>query len=236
MDDARSKLAHKMAGEITLSDDAGKTLKKWREIFKISQKDLSQALKINPSVISDYESGRRSSPGIKMVKKMVDAMLDLDAKKGGDNVSKMGSGYSEAPLDVIIDINEFNKPVEAKKIVEAVEGEVVYGADLLNRHVFGYTVVDSLKAIVEFNPLELARLYGATTERALIFTKVTTGKSPMIAIKLTSFRPSIVIFHGVKELNPIAVKIAERERLPLIISKSESVEKMISNLKNVASS
>lgn len=234
MDDARSKLAHRMAGEITLSDDAGKTLKKWREIFKISQKDLAQTLGINPSVISDYESGRRSSPGIKMVKKMVDALLDLDAKKGGDNVSKMGSGYSEAPLDVIIDINEFNKPVEAKRIVEAVEGEVVYGSDLLDRHVFGYTVIDSLKAIVEFNPLELARLYGATTERALIFTKVTTGKSPMIAIKLTSFRPSVVVFHGVKELNPIAVKIAERERLPLIISKAESVEKMINSLKNVS--
>ncbi len=232
MDDARFKLAHKMAGEITLSDEAGKTIKKWREIFKISQKELADILKINPSVISDYESGRRSSPGTKMVKKLVDAILDLDMKKGGENISKMGSSLSEAPLDVIIDINEFNKPVDAKKIVEAVEGEVVYGADLLNRHVFGYTVIDSLKAIVEFNPLELVRVYGATTERALIFTKVTTGKSPMIAIKLTSFRPSMVVFHGLKELNPIAVKIAEKERLPLIISKAESVEKIINNLRN----
>jgi putative transcriptional regulator len=232
MDEVRARLAHKIAGEITLSDDAGKTIRKWREIFKVSQKELADELKVNPSVISDYESGRRSSPGIKMVKKLVDALLNLDSKKGGENTLKMGSSLSEAPLDVIIDIREFNKPVDAKKLVKAVDGEVVCCEEYLNKHVFGYTVVDSLKAIVEFSPLELTRVYGSTTERALIFTNVSTGKSPMIAIKLTSFKPTMVVFHGLDKPHPLAVKLAERERIPLIVSKSPSVEVMIDKLRN----
>jgi putative transcriptional regulator len=109
MEEVRVRLAHKMAGEITLSDTAGKTIRKWREIFKLSQKELADELRVNPSVISDYESGRRSSPGIKMVKKIVNALLNLDAKKGGENTLKMGATLTEAPLDVIIDIKEFDR-------------------------------------------------------------------------------------------------------------------------------
>ena len=56
--DLRNKLAEKMAGEITLSDNPGETLKKWRASFEISQTDLASFLKVSPSVISDYESGR----------------------------------------------------------------------------------------------------------------------------------------------------------------------------------
>lgn len=232
MEDAKVRLAHKIAGEITLSEEAGKTIRKWREIFKVSQKELADQLTVNPSVISDYESGRRQSPGIKMIKKVVNALIELDSKKGGEMTMQLGSMLSETPMDVIMDIKEFDKPIEAKKIVEAVDGVIVCGKEYLNRHIFGYTVVDSLKAIVEFSPLELTKIYGSTTERALIFTKVTSGKSPMIAIKLTSFRPAIVVFHGLENPHPLAIKLAEKERIPLIISKSESIEKMISDLRN----
>ena len=40
----RHRLAEKMAGEITLSDSPGKTLKKWRLSFDISQGQLSEYL------------------------------------------------------------------------------------------------------------------------------------------------------------------------------------------------
>lgn len=233
MEEVKLRLAKKIAGEITLSENAGKTIRKWREIFKVSQKELADELKVNPSVISDYESGRRSSPGIKMVRKVIEAILRIDEKKGGENTMQMGSALSETPLDLIIDIKEFNKPVEIQKIVEAVKGDVVSGDNFLNKHIFGYTVVDSLKAIVEFSPLELTRVYGTTTERALIFTKVSTGKSPMIAIKLTNFRPSVVVFHGLQTPHPLALRLAEKERIPLVVSREESVEKVIENLRNI---
>ena len=58
----RHQLAEKMAGEITLSDSPGKALKQWRESFQIPPGILAEELGVSPSVISDYESGRRKSP------------------------------------------------------------------------------------------------------------------------------------------------------------------------------
>ena len=74
-------LAEKIAGEITLSPKPGQTIRKWRTAFDISQTELANFLELSPSVISDYESGRRKSPGILIVKKVIEAFLGIDEKK-----------------------------------------------------------------------------------------------------------------------------------------------------------
>ena len=79
----KENLTKKIAGEIVLSRDAGKVIQKWRNIFKIPQRKLADEMGIMPSVISDYENGRRKSPGIKIVKKIVDALINIDEKRGG---------------------------------------------------------------------------------------------------------------------------------------------------------
>lgn len=229
----KQRLANKMAGEITLSDQPGKTVKKWREIFKISQKELATSLKVSPSVVSDYESGRRKSPGIGVVSKIVRTIMAVDEIRGGKVIYEFSNMLGgEKVFEIILDIKEFMKPIRASEFIELVNGEVVSGNSYLERDVFGYTVVDSIRAIVEFSPLELARIYGSTTQRALVFTKVGSGRSPMIAIKLTSLKPAMVILHGPTEIDKLAVKIAESERLPLVISRNLSVEELISNLRS----
>ncbi|MBU4201932.1 MAG: helix-turn-helix domain-containing protein, partial [Candidatus Altiarchaeota archaeon] len=65
--DSKSEITRKIAGEIVLADAPGKSMRKWREIFGIKQNSLAQKLGISASVISDYESGRRKSPGIGFV-------------------------------------------------------------------------------------------------------------------------------------------------------------------------
>ncbi len=71
-----------------------------------------------------------------------------------------------------------------------------------------------------------------TTERALVFTGVTTGRSPMIAIKVKGITPGVVVIHGeIKEVDPLAVKIAEILRVPLIVSKITAVNELIEKLK-----
>src|SRR6056297_2131692 len=82
----RRELAEKIAGEITLSDDPGATLRKWRTDFDVSQTELATQLGVSSSVISDYESGRRESPGIALVNRLVYALLDIDERRGGDNI------------------------------------------------------------------------------------------------------------------------------------------------------
>jgi len=229
------KVALQLAGEIVLADLPGVVIRKWREIFEVSQKDLSKKLKISSSVISDYESGRRKSPGVKLVSRIVIALIKIDEEKGGKILQEYdkllgGSKFYEA----ILAIKEFPEPRKIKNIFKAVHGEFLVGETNLNNNVYGYTVIDSVKAIMELSPLELSMIYGATTQRALIFTGVTHGRSPMLAIKLTSLKPSMVVLHGpIKEPDRLAIELAKRERIPLVLSHVETIEKLIENLRGL---
>jgi putative transcriptional regulator len=107
--------------------------------------------------------------------------------------------------------------------------------ELLEEKIYGYTVIDSIKAILELSDTEFPQIYGINNQRAIIFTKVHLGRSPMIAIKVTKPKPAIVIFHGVLpgEVDKLAVKIAESERIPLVVSKTGNEEKLVSDLKEI---
>lgn len=230
----KEALAKRIAGEITLSSDPGKTMRKWREIFGISQTELAEYLGVSSSVISDYEGGRRKSPGASTIRKFVEALLEIDERRGGNVIKAFSKTLgSEFPTSAILDIREFALPVTVKDIVDAVKGEIVANIDLLDRRIYGYTVVDSIQAILEMSSEEFLKLYGWTTERALVFTKVTTGRSPMIAIRVQGLKPAVVVLHGVKRLDELAVKIAERERVPLVVSKVESESELIMNLRKL---
>src|SRR3989338_581352 len=106
------KLAVSIAGEIALSKDPGSSMKKWREIFGISQTELAEALKISSSTISDYEGGRRKSPGIGVVARLVESLLDIDRKRGGKVKKQLEQNF--APKTDIFDIGEFPKAIDGK--------------------------------------------------------------------------------------------------------------------------
>ena len=217
--DIRKRLAEKMAGEITLSDYPGETLKKWRKNFDISQIELSKSLGISPSVISDYESGRRRSPGTLIVSRIVDALLELDMQNGGKKLSSYGSilrsGFS---ANAIYDIYEYSTPLLLENFAELIRAEKIVGD--FNKMINGYTIIDSIKAILELSSNEFYGLYGWSTERALIFTKLSTGKSPMVAIRVANLKPGAVVLHGLSrsEIDPTARKIAEIEQIPLMMT------------------
>jgi putative transcriptional regulator len=230
----KEALAKRIAGEITLSSDPGKTMRKWREIFGISQTELAEYLGVSSSVISDYEGGRRKSPGASTIRKFVEALINIDEKRGGNVIRAFSKTLEgELPTSAILDIREFALPVTIKDLVEAVNGEVVANIHLLDRRIYGYTVVDSIRAILEMSSEEFLKLYGWTTERALIFTKVTTGRSPMIAVRVQGLKPAVVVLHGVKKLDELAVKLAERERVPLVVSNAPSETELITGLRRL---
>ena len=95
---AKESLAKRIAGEIVLSEDAGKIIQKWRNIFKIPQRRLADEMDIMPSVISDYENCRRKSPGIKIIKRIVEAMISLDEKMGGKIIQEFAVLPTQAVL------------------------------------------------------------------------------------------------------------------------------------------
>ena len=220
-----------IAGEIVMSNEPGRTLKKWREIFGIKQRDLAAGLNISASVISDYESGRRRSPGVGFVRKYINVLIEEDAKRGGDVIRKFSPVVDDA---AVLDIREFLEPVSAEDIRKAVNGYVVFNK-LEGRMISGYTVIDSIRAILELSESDFINLYGPTTERALVFTKVHTGRSPMVAIKVTKPKPQMVVFHGLhpNRMDSLGARIARIENIPLVISTLKSENELIENLRGL---
>ncbi len=227
----RQQLAEKMAGEITLSDSPGKALKKWRTSFQIPPSVLAEHLGVSPSVISDYESGRRKSPGTGVVGKIVDSLLDLDEETGGKSINKFGKLlFSNYDDEVIYDIHDFASAIPISDLSDIIECTKICGS--LDTQIFGYTVVNSPNAILSLSPSEFNRIYGWSTERALIFTDVSTGKSPMIAIRVTPFKPPYVILQGIdsEKVHPLVKLLAEKDHITVLCT-SLDVQEIITRLR-----
>jgi putative transcriptional regulator len=136
--------------------------------------------------------------------------------------------------DAVLDLKEFSAPVLIKDFCKAIGAEVMTKEDPQG-HIYGYTVIDSMKAIMELPPTELVKLYGLTSERALIFTGANRGRSSMVALKVTNLRPSLVILQGASTVDELAKRIAEIERIPLAISKGADAKALIDSLKTTYS-
>ncbi|MGC9010362.1 MAG: transcriptional regulator, partial [Sulfolobales archaeon] len=74
---------------------------------------------------------------------------------------------------------------------------------------------------------------GATSERVLVFTKVSTGRSPMIAIRVAPIKPAAVVFHGGRRIDPLAITLADKESIPLILSLSGNIEELVNGLRGL---
>jgi putative transcriptional regulator len=218
----------KIAGDVVSSPDAGRSMRAWREKLGIKQKALADSLKISASVLSDYESGRRPSPGVKFVKKYIEALVKLDESKGRVVSKLVASSKDEA----ILSIGEFHSPVEASRLLKALDAKVLAG-DPQSVKLYGYTVVDSIKTIYALSGFDFYRIFGATTERALVFTKVGMGRSPLVAIRVSQLKPRVVVIHGPTEVDPLAIDLARREGLVLALSDALSEESMIASMTKI---
>jgi len=203
-------------------------MRAWREKLGIKQKALADSLKISASVLSDYESGRRPSPGVKFVKKYIEALVKLDESKGRVVSKLVASSKDEA----ILSIGEFHTPVEASRLLKALDAKVLAG-DPQSVKLYGYTVVDSIKTIYALSGFDFYRIFGATTERALVFTKVGMGRSPLVAIRVSQLKPRVVVIHGPTEVDPLAIDLARREGLVLALSDALSEESMIASMTRI---
>ena len=206
------EINEKIAGEIVLSKKPGATMRKWREIFGISQQDLAKYLGITSSVISDYESGRRKSPGVGMVKRFVKALIEIDESRGGEIIKKFSPTYGE---EAIIDLFDFPYSVDVDKFMEQIEARVLNPDIEYKRGIYGFTILDSLKAILSFNSYDYFKVYGWSVDRALLFHGVKYGRSPMVAIRAHPLKPSAVIYINPEKVDALAIKLATLENIPL---------------------
>lgn len=213
----KDRMAEKMAGEITLSKEPGPTIRKWREIFETSQTELALHLAVSPSVISDYESGRRKSPGTMTVQRIVRGLIAIDETRG-NRVLRNYQSMMETN-EAILDIRELLVPVSMQKFVDTIEGEVLVNAENMGHELKGYTIIDSVKAITSLTAFEYMKIYGWTSERALIFTGISTGRSPMVAIRVHPMKPALIVYHKPEKLDDLALKLAKTEGIPLVVTR-----------------
>ena len=231
--DPRAGLAERIAGEITLSEDPGATLRKWRTDFDVSQTDLAKELGVSSSVISDYESGRRESPGIDLVSRIVHALLEIDQRRGGDHIRQyarvLSAGFES---DVVLDLREYPTTVPLSTVYDAIDATEVISGD--RDRVSGHTIVDSIQAISRLSSDEFYRLYGQSTNRVLGFTNVTRGESPLVALRVVNPKPNAVLLHGIEEseLWEHAPTLAQRDGFSLAVS-TQDIDVMLERLREL---
>ena len=226
----RQRLARRIAGEISLSDNPGRIMRRWREMFHIPQIHLSEALGVSPSVISDYESGRRQSPGTKTIKRFVETIITLDEQNGGQVVNAFQRMMGvEIPTNIILDISEFTYGVRIKDILNVVRGQIVAGEDQQEREVLGYLIVDTAEALDILSSTGFYKLFEATEDRALVLVNLSTGRAPLVAMT-GEIKPSLFVLHGVEQIDYLAIELAKREQVPLALSRVDSVGGMIRRL------
>lgn len=213
----------KIAGDMVYDRDFPSSLKKWRETFKVSQTDLAKHLKLSPSVISDYETGRRRSPGIRTITKIIDAMIEMDISKGSSTINML-SMLKDSPKDNgIMEIIEFEETVSIKEFCDRIDAKIL--VDRPSR-IRGCTIIDSERAIVEMSAEDFIQFFGEFPERAFVFTNVHSGKTAMVAVKVgrlyaKMLKPRIIVLHKPNKVSKMSVKIAETEDIALATTKME---------------
>jgi putative transcriptional regulator len=219
------ELREKMAGEVVLSPHPGRTLRKWREDFGISQRDLAKRLATVPSVVSDYESERRPSPGAGFIRRYIDALLQADGQNGGRVAQRLGL---RPHSDGIVGMREFSVAIPLKTLAEHLKAKAVSHVDL-HRDIHGYTLLDAPRAILSIDASRFVEVYGWSTQRVLIFANVRYGRSPMVAIRAHPMKPAAVLFANPGRIDPLAVRLSEVENIPLLsttLGPSEVLERV----------
>ncbi len=232
--DARRRLAERMAGEITLSDEPGATMRKWRTEFDVSGTALADELDVSPSVVSDYEGGRRDSPGIGIVRRVVEALLSIDEARGGGRIRQharvVEAGFDR---DIVHDLREYPARVPITRVYGAIGAtELAAGGDTT---VAGHTVIDSIEAITRLSSEEFYRLYGQSTNRVLVFTEVTRGESPLVALRVVTPTPSAVVLHDIspEDCWEHAPELARLDGFSLAVADGP-LEELLNGLQTVA--
>jgi putative transcriptional regulator len=209
-----NELLSKIGGSIIANSYPNQALKSWRERLSIKQVDLARIMDVSPSVLSDYESGRRPSPGISFVRRYIEALIELDKKRDKflEKLTESSKGSA------ILDIGEFHESIPASEVVKLVDGKILSGEKYLERKIYGFTLLDSIQTIYSLSGFDYYNIFGATTERVLIFTNVGLGRSPLVAIRVSQFKPRMVVLHGPKSVDKLAIDLAKQEQIILSLS------------------
>lgn len=185
------KLKQEIAGEICISDNPGNTLKKWQNIFEVSQISLARAMKLTGSTISDYENGRRNNPSISFIQRFVNTLIDLDLKRKAIIIKKL----INIPQEQVIETKEFKKGIKLRHASELKDIEQI-NSKIHNEPVFGISYLDA-NDIPDLEQNDLQKVFGKTNKRILYISNANNALIVHLFLKTlkmaTNLHPSVLI-------------------------------------------
>ncbi|RLE63057.1 MAG: transcriptional regulator, partial [Thermoprotei archaeon] len=137
----------------------------------------------------------------------------------------------------ILDSREFAEPISIGEFCNRIGAELITCQESSKIVLLGYTLVDSIRLVIEVPAYLYIRLFRGTTQRAAIFTNITYGRSSIIAVKVfqagTGLRPALVVLHGLKKVDRVGRIVAERERIPLAIVPTVPLNELLERLRAI---
>lgn len=97
----KKRLQVVIAGKVVVAEEPVAVMREWRERFEMTQAAVAQEIDLAPTVISSYENGHRSNPGVDLVNRFVYALLECDEKRGGETIATYAEwfGVDQAPIE-----------------------------------------------------------------------------------------------------------------------------------------
>jgi putative transcriptional regulator len=156
-----------------------------------------------------------------VIRRFVDSLFEIDASKGSGVIKSLEKfALPRSESSPFYTVHDFTSPISGMDFTRIIEGKIVANPSYLDSmKLFGYTEIDSLRVILEMMPQDYPLLFGSTTERAFLFLQVSTGRSPMVVIRVAPIKPRMVVMHNLGTVDKLAIKLAQVEKIPLITTK-----------------
>ncbi len=227
-----------MAADIVLSDDTGNCLRKWLNLLNITQTEISEHLSISSSVISDYLGNRRKSPGILWIRNYINALIELEEASGLSTLAVLAPLIERiGTIDPIITAMQFSAPISLISFSKALEATIVFPTKEeydLETYILGVLGVNARK-ILEIRSSDLkGNLLETTSKTAIIFANTQTGRGIFSFLPINDPIQTPIWVFPEKRINlsviKASVKRLQKAKAVILISKLNSVEKMITSL------
>ncbi|AWR94870.1 helix-turn-helix domain-containing protein [Acidianus brierleyi] len=222
----------RISGDIVWSSNIGLSMRKWRETFGISQAEIARILGISQSVIADYERNKRQ-PGSLFIKRFVESLIQIDGRNGFKVIKELAKSFT-LNFSFIIDMRDFVTPLHLQDIIVALDG-VPVNSTVNNDQIYGYVITDSIKAITALNGMEFYQFLSISFNKIIVFTKVTSGRSPAIALKIAPIKPQIIVLHRPIRMDPLSIYLMDKEGITVIVSFKKNEEDIMKSLRSLGS-
>lgn len=65
-----------------------------------------------------------------------------------------------------------------------------------------------------------------------MFTGITSGRSPMVAIRVHPMKPGLIVYHRPEKVDELALRLAKTESIPLVVTRLP-LDKLVANLREL---